>query len=90
MSRSKRAYNERTPGKHVFQEGDQEGTVFEALAFGQGEAYEPSNESFEPTDAIPGSIAKVDVMRSRLDRGLPVHHPNDRRYYGDDQDDDGA
>jgi hypothetical protein len=31
----------------------------------------------EPTDALPGTEAKVEVMRSRLLRGLRIFHPDD-------------
>jgi hypothetical protein len=32
---------------------------------------------FEPTDAQPGSIEKMDVMRERFSNRLPLYHPRD-------------
>ncbi len=33
---------------------------------------------FPPTDAPPGSPEKIDVLRSRIEQGLPLWHPLDR------------
>lgn len=33
----------------------------------------------EPTDAIPGSEEKIQVMRDRWANGYSIHHPNDIR-----------
>jgi len=36
--------------------------------------------SFQPTDAMPGTEEKLQVIIKRLDAGLPLWHPSDRRY----------
>lgn len=36
---------------------------------------------FEPTDAIPGTMEKIEVLSRRVELGLPLHHPMDRRTY---------
>lgn len=47
------------------------------------EFFEPSPATdFHPTDAIGGSPAKIEVMRLRVELGLPIHHKDD--YRGDD------
>ncbi len=33
----------------------------------------------EPTDALPGTDRKIDVLAGRLFRGEYLHHPEDRR-----------
>ena len=35
---------------------------------------------FEPTQAMPGSSAKTEVLAYRVANGLPLFHPDDRRY----------
>jgi hypothetical protein len=32
---------------------------------------------YEPTEAMPGTPEKVEVMADRLARGLPLYHPLD-------------
>ncbi len=57
--------------------------VFEAiLKYGHDEDFIPaeSNE-FEPTGAPAGSDEKIEVLRSRVEMGLPLWHRNDRRDY---------
>lgn len=38
---------------------------------------------FLPTDALPGSAEKIEVLRQRNELGLPLWHPNDRIYHLD-------
>jgi len=39
------------------------------------------------TTAMPGTAEKLGVLAERLQRGLPLWHPSDRRTYNDtDQD----
>lgn len=33
----------------------------------------------EPTDALPGTVAKMDVMSARIEAGYQPHHPLDAR-----------
>ena len=41
------------------------------------DAYVDPSE-FEATSECPGSYAKIEIMRRRVERGHPVFHPNDR------------
>lgn len=36
--------------------------------------------SFHPTDAMPGTEEKLQVIIKRLDAGLPLWHASDRRH----------
>lgn len=38
--------------------------------------YEPEKD-FDPTDEPAGSWEKVEILRKRLERGAPLHHPED-------------
>jgi hypothetical protein len=52
------------------------------LEYGHDEDFmpEPCSE-FEPTDAPAGSEAKIEVLRERVQRGMPLWHEQDRRDY---------
>lgn len=57
--------------------------VFEAiLKYGHDEDYlpEPTPE-FSPTDAPAGSPEKIDILRNRIELGLPLWHESDRYDY---------
>lgn len=46
--------------------------------------FEPSFASqtnFSPTKALPGSNEKLQILCDRVRRGLPLWHPEDRRFY---------
>jgi hypothetical protein len=50
--------------------------------------YEPSEqvrESTDATQALPGTNAKLDVLATRVEQGLPLWHPRDRRSYDDNE-----
>ncbi|MBM4001536.1 MAG: hypothetical protein FJ297_18720 [Planctomycetes bacterium] len=57
--------------------------VFEAiLKYGHDEDFVPSDFcEFEPTDAPAGSPEKIEVLRQRVESGLPLWHFNDRQDY---------
>ncbi len=57
--------------------------VFEAiLKFGHDEDFVPeASEDFEPTSAPAGSDEKIEVLRRRVEMGLPLWHAKDRRDY---------
>lgn len=58
--------------------------VFEAiLKFGHDEDFLPENADgeFEPTDAPAGSPEKIEILRRRVEQGLPLWHSSDRRDY---------
>ena len=57
--------------------------VFEAiLKYGHDEDFDPEpSADFLPTDAPAGSPEKIDVLRKRVELGLPLWHDNDRMDY---------
>jgi hypothetical protein len=57
--------------------------VFEAiLECGHDEDFNPEeNDDFGRTDAPAGSRAKIDMLAERVQRGLPLWHPEDRSDY---------
>ncbi|MCS7306769.1 MAG: hypothetical protein NZ602_16875 [Thermoguttaceae bacterium] len=57
--------------------------VFEAiLQCGHDENFVPQvTEEFVPTDAPAGSPAKVRILAERVQKGLPLWHPEDRSDY---------
>ena len=57
--------------------------VFEAiLKYGHDEDFAPiASEDFAPTDAPAGSPEKIDVLRKRVELGLPLWHDEDRVDY---------
>lgn len=57
--------------------------VFEAiLKYGHDEDFSPdTGDHFRPTDAPAGSDAKIEVLRRRIEQGVPLWHRNDRMDY---------
>lgn len=57
--------------------------VFEAiLKYGHDEDFAPAeSDNFEATDAPAGSQTKIDVLRKRVELGLPLWHNEDRCDY---------
>ena len=57
--------------------------VFEAiLKYGHDEDFVPmESECFSPTAAPAGSSEKIDVLRKRVELGLPLWHDDDRMDY---------
>lgn len=55
--------------------------VFEAiLKFGHDEDFKPQvRESWQPTDAVAGTSQKVEILRHRVELGVPLFHPNDNQ-----------
>jgi hypothetical protein len=53
--------------------------VFEAiLRFGHDEDFRPQvRENWQPTDAVAGTSQKVDILRHRVELGVPLFHPHD-------------
>lgn len=51
-------------------------------AHGRDFFFEPEpSPNFAPTNAEPGSQEKIEVMRLRVELGLPIHHQHDRKDY---------
>jgi hypothetical protein len=63
-------------------------SVLEAIKEGVWD-YEPadadSNE-YEATEALPGTDEKLNELARRVERGLPLWHPQDRRTFNDRDD----
>ena len=59
--------------------------VFEAiLAEGDEESFAPAEtEDFEPTDLPAGSQEKIELLRRRVEMGVPMWHEADRADYED-------
>ena len=57
--------------------------VFEAiLTYGHDEEWLPApDQKFEPTDAPAGSPEKIEILRKRIELGVPLWHENDRYDY---------
>ena len=55
--------------------------IFEAmLIWGAEVDYAPDAKTwYDPTQAPPGSPEKIEVLRQRAERGLPLWHQDDRR-----------
>ena len=57
-------------------------SVIEAIKSGLWD-YEPaidmdSDDDFSATEALPGTDAKLEVLATRVESGLPLWHPSDR------------
>ena len=60
-------------------------SVLDAIRMGVWD-FEPERQrerEFDSTRALPGSGEKLDVLAARLEQGLPLWHPKDRRTYDD-------
>lgn len=57
--------------------------VFEAiLKYGHDEDWRPDpDHGFEATDAPAGSPEKIEILRKRIELGLPLFHEEDRYDY---------
>ncbi len=57
--------------------------VFEAiLKYGHDEDFAPeASTEFEATDAPAGSDEKIEILRRRVERGMPLWHGSDRLDY---------
>ena len=58
-------------------------SVLEAIQLGEWD-FEPDKvtfDAFDATDALPGSEEKVTILCERVQQGLPLWHPSDRRDY---------
>ena len=57
--------------------------VFDAiLKYGHDEDFDPDvSGEFEPTDAPAGSQKKIDILRRRVEHGMPLWHSDDRVDY---------
>lgn len=63
-------------------------SVIEAIKQGDWN-YEPERElpagfDFAATAALPGTEEKLSVLAARVERGLPLWHPSDRRCFAEE------
>lgn len=63
-------------------------SVLEAIKLGLWD-FEPEQHDFDTdtrynaTQAMPGTDEKLEIMARRVEQGLPLWHPSDRRTYDD-------
>jgi hypothetical protein len=63
-------------------------SVLDAIKMGIWD-FEPDDtvtSDYESTEALPGTIAKLDILAQRVRHGLPLWHPQDRRTFDDGDD----
>lgn len=55
-------------------------SVLDAIRLGvwDFEPLEVPPQQYTPTEALPGSGQKIEILASRLESGLPLWHPEDR------------
>ena len=61
-------------------------SVLEAIKQGEWD-FEPNGHqpvNLKATAAMPGTAEKLDVLAERLQQGLPLWHPSDRRTFDDE------
>ncbi len=62
-------------------------SILDAIRDGQWD-YEPElvdQELYDSTKALPGTEEKLEILASRVQDGLPLWHPRDRRTYDDSE-----
>ena len=64
-------------------------SVLEAIKMGiwDFEPEEYDDSEYQPTQAMPGTSEKLNVLSERVRRGLPLWHPADRITYDEMNDD---
>lgn len=50
--------------------------------FGHDEDFAPSVVGFQSTVAPPGSLEKIEIMRQRVEQGVPIFHADDGTHEG--------
>ena len=58
-------------------------SVLDAIKMGIWD-YEPEEEEvreYDATEALPGTNEKLSILANRVERGLPLWHPEDRVTY---------
>ena len=62
-------------------------SVLDAIKLGIWD-YEPESRkegAYDSTHALPGTNDKLAILADRVERGLPLWHPEDRRTYDDQE-----
>ena len=60
-------------------------SVLDAIKLGIWD-FEPDEyecDHYSPTQALPGTHEKLDILSARVSQGLPLWHPEDRLSYDD-------
>ena len=60
-------------------------SVLDAIKMGIWD-FEPEGSQrvvYDSTEALPGTDAKLAILAERVERGLPLWHPQDRRTFND-------
>ena len=63
-------------------------SVLDAIKQGQWD-FEPEvvkEEEYDSTPALPGSTEKISMLAERVNNGLPLWHPDDRKSYDDSEE----
>ena len=63
-------------------------SVLDAIKQGQWD-YEPESiesDYFDSTQALPGTDEKLSILAGRVNEGLPLWHPEDRKTYDDNDE----
>lgn len=62
-------------------------SVLDAIKLGIWD-FEPEERdicTYQATRALPGTDEKLDILAQRVQRGLPLWHPKDRRSFDDSE-----
>lgn len=62
-------------------------SVLDAIKLGIWD-FEPEDKdtsTYQSTGALPGTGAKLDILAQRVQSGLPLWHPKDRRSFDDSE-----
>jgi hypothetical protein len=60
-------------------------SVLDAIKMGiwDFEPEQSETSEYDATEALPGTDEKLGVLADRVEQGLPLWHPSDRRTYDD-------
>jgi hypothetical protein len=62
-------------------------SILDAIKLGNWD-YEPDDfegDAFAATQALPGTGEKLEILAARIEQGLPLWHPADRRSFAEDE-----
>jgi hypothetical protein len=62
-------------------------SILDAIKLGYWD-YEPDEferDAFAATQALPGTEEKLEILAARLEQGLPLWHPSDRRTFAEEE-----
>jgi hypothetical protein len=79
---------QRVPAASIKKEKAVSKSILEAVREGIWD-YEPiemMGREFDATEALPGSMTKLEVLAERIATGQPLWHPSDRLHFSDPED----